>query len=138
MAGTTLYADRGFVTVNGYEWQDLKTCRLKRNPNAKRVATMTRNYRNAGYKFGNLDVDVDLTMEIQQLQAQFDLYLQDPTTEVDLVFECGGERFTVKNLQENNSEIEASVGDASKTAAYFAIDMINENGISVNSVLQLG
>jgi hypothetical protein len=138
MGSTTLYADRAFVTVNGYEWQDLKTARIKRNPNVKRVGTMARNYRNAGYKYGNLDVDVDVTFEIQQLQATFDLYLQDPTQEVDLVFEVGGDRYTVKNVVESNMESEGSVGDASKSSSYMALDITNENGISVNAVLQLG
>lgn len=138
MGATTLYADRGFVTVNGYEWTDLKSARLRRNANAKRVDTMSRNYRGAGYKFGNLEIEIDLEMEIQQLQAQFDLYLQDPTKEIDLVFEVGGERYTVKHLQENTTEVSSSVGDASKSCSYLALDMTNENGISVNSLLQLG
>ena len=138
MGSNTLYADRGFVTINGNEWQDLKSANLKRNPNAKRVGTMSRNYRNSGYKFGNLDLDLDLEMEVRQLQAQFDLYLQDPTVEVDAVFEVGGERITLKNLQENNMELSSSVGEASKKSAYFALDMVNENGTSVNSALQLG
>lgn len=139
MAGsTTLYCDRGFVTINGQEWEDLKTAKISRKTNVKRVDCMTSNYRGSGFKFGNLEIEVNLEMEIRQLQAQFDLFLQDPTSEIDLVFEAGGERYTVKNIQENTTDVNTSVGDGTKSCAYLALDITNENGISVNSTLQLG
>ena len=74
----------------------------------------------------------------KKLQAAIDLAIIDPAVEVNLIFEVGGDRYTVKDLAESDMTLTGSVGDASKSINFEAIDIINENGNSVNSVISLG
>ena len=132
------YADRAFVTINGIAAADVQTANVARTQNLTRVETMTRNKRSAGFKKGNLGVTGSLELAIKKLQAQIDLAIIDPSVEVNLVFEVGGDRYTVKDLAESDMTLTGSVGDGTKSINFEAIDIVNENGFSVNSIISLG
>lgn len=134
---TQLFADRGFITINGFEAMHVKSIRVSRNQNLQRVETMTRNRRTAGYKRGNLQVQVSFDLDIEAQRAQFDLALADPTADIKAVAEFGGERHTITGLAEASTEFQGSVGDASKSVNCEALDVVNENGTSVLSDLGL-
>ncbi len=133
-----LYADRAFVEINGFEQLDLKTAHLTRNPNVKKVETMSRTRRSAGYQFGNLDVSVALSFFIPNNRAILDIGIADPTKAVNLVFIVGGERYTCKDGAEKDMSTQGSVGDASKDVNLIFLDCVNENGTSVNTDISLG
>lgn len=132
------YADRGFLAVNGVELVDLVTCTVNRSTGLQRKKTMTRNGRDAGYSNGNLEVQISGELAIERKKAQIDLALADDDAEITGVFECGGERFTCIGIAESSSSITSSVGDSSKSFQWEALDIINENGESVNVLIQLG
>lgn len=132
------YADRAFVTINGLAVADLQTANFTRTQNLTRVETMTRNKRSAGFKKGNLGLTGSLEVAIKKLVAAIDLAIIDPAKEVNLVFEVGGDRYTIKDLAESDMSMTGSVGDASKSINWEAIDIVNENGQSVNNIISLG
>ena len=132
------FADRAFVSINGVEALYLKSASVSVNENLSRADHMTRNYRSSGFKQGNKHIQVSLEKDIKWNQAQIDLSIVDPNAEVNLVFVCGGERYTVKSLRQSDMSMNGSVGDASKSANYEALDIINENGDSVNVDIVLG
>jgi hypothetical protein len=135
---TKLFADRMFLTINGFEAMHVKSANIRRNQSLSRVETMTRNKRTAGYKRGNLGVQCSFELDIEAQKAQLDLALADPTADIGLVAECGGERYTVTGLAESSMDIRGSVGDASKSIECEALDIVNENGSSVNVDISLG
>lgn len=132
------YADRGFLSVNGVELVDLVTASVTRSTGLQRKSTMTRSGRDSGYSNGNLQIQIAAELAIERKKAQIDLALADPDAEIRLVFECGGERLTAIGVAESSATINASVGDASKSVQWEALDIVNENGLSVNAEIQLG
>lgn len=133
-----LYADRAFVEVNGNEVADLVSADCNADQALSVVDTMSKNYRSAGYKKGNLKVSLKLTMAITRKQAQIDMALADDEAEVNAVFICGGERYIAKDLAQSTMALTGSVGDASKSLDLMALDLVNENGNSVNAIISLG
>lgn len=131
-----LFADRAFVTINGYEAMFLKTASVRRNQNLSRADHMTRNGRSSGYKYGNMHVQISLGMDIAKDKPQFDTAL-NKSAEINVVFECGSERYTAKGLAESDMSMNGSVGDAGKEFNYEALDLVNENGESVNVDISL-
>ena len=115
MGNTKLFADRMFITVNGFELLHCVTGSVKRNANLQRVETMTRNKRTAGYRSGNLGIQVDVELDIEQKSAQIDPFLGSDDTDINLVAECGGERYIVKGLKESSMELSGSVGGVINT-----------------------
>lgn len=134
---TNKFADRGFVTVNGFEIAYVKTARCTVDDAASVVDTMSRNFRSAGIKNGNKKFDIELELEIPALQAQVDLAIADPGSNVNAVFECGGERYTYHNVFRKTVGMNSSVGEASKSISLGALDCTNENGASVDTVLNI-
>lgn len=131
------YADRAFISINGVEVADVKTASVTRTQNLSRAETMTRNKRTSGFKKGNLSVTGSYELDIKALQASIDIGIADPDVEVNMVFEVGGDRYAVKDMAESDMTITGSVGDAGKSTNFEAIDIVNENGASVNIVLAL-
>lgn len=134
---TDKFADRAFVTINGYEWQFLKTAKASIDDAVTLVDTMSRDYRSAGTKNGNKKYDLTLECEIPALQAQLDANIADPGSNVNAVFECGGERYTFHNVFRKSVNMSGSVGDASKSLDFGALDCTNENGASVDTLLNI-
>ena len=134
---TKIFADRVFLTMNGFELLNVKSAGLKMNMNLSRVETMTRNYKTAGYKHGNRSYQLTLGLDIESKKAQIDLALADPAADINCVFECGGERYIATGLAQADANIDGSVGDASKSINLEALDCVNENGVSVNVDISL-
>jgi len=132
-----LFADRAFITINGFETAHVKTSNLKSSESLSRVSTMTRNRRDPGYKRGNKSIQISLTLEIEQQKAQIDLAIADPTADVQLVYECGAERYNALGLAQSEMTLDGSVGDANKQITLEALDLVNENGTSVNADISL-
>ena len=133
-----LFADRGFLTANGFELAWVKDIDAEIDDAVAIVDTMSRNHRSAGYKQGNRKASVSATLEIEALKAQVDFSLADPTVDVTLVFEVGGERWTLSQMRQATQSMKASVGDGSKSLKLLALEAVNENGTSVNTGISLG
>jgi hypothetical protein len=138
MAGNDFFADRAFITVNGFELVHLKSARVQIDENLRRVDTMTRNYRSAGYKRGNKHVRLSIEVEIPADKAQIDLALKQQSQDANMVFELGGERYAATGLEQASQTMQSQTGDGSKSIELEALDIVNENGTSVISDLSLG
>jgi hypothetical protein len=135
---TKLFADRAFITVNGFELVHCKSADLEQDEALAVVDTMTRNHRSAGYKQGNKKISLSLELEVESLKAQLDLALANPDADVQVVYELGGERVICTGVRQASSSMRGSVGDGSKSLKLVALDAVNENGTSVNSDISLG
>jgi hypothetical protein len=133
-----LYADRAFIQVNGNEVADCVSASCSADESVSPVDTMTRNYRSAGYKKGNKKVSLKLGLAITRKQAQIDMALADDDAEINIVFECGGERYIAKDCMQASMNMDASAGEASKSLDLMALDLVDENGNSVNASISLG
>jgi len=131
------YADRIFVAINGFEQVNLSAFSMTRTQNKSRVDTMNRKKRSAGFKAGNLSITGNMTFEIEENKAAIDLALADPSSTVTIVAEAGGERFTIQDVEEFDMTIDGSVGSATKSTSWEALDIVNENGDPVNVDLAL-
>ncbi|MGZ3316858.1 MAG: hypothetical protein ACXU95_06110 [Isosphaeraceae bacterium] len=132
------FADRAFIEINGFDPIYLKTANMTRSQNLTRASHMTRNRRDSGFKQGNLGVKVSLSLDIPNDRAILDIGLADPTKDVSLVFEAGGERYTCKDGAESDLTLHGAVGDAGKDINLEFLDCVNENGSSVNTDFSLG
>lgn len=133
-----IFADRAFLTVNGFELAHLKTANLSVSEGLSRVSTMTRNRRDAGYKHANKSIQIDAELEIEANRAQVDLALANPTADIRVVYEAGGERYIATGVAQSSMDLRGSVGDASKSLKLEALDCTNENGTPVNTGISLG
>lgn len=133
---TKLFADRGFLVINGVEAAHVKNISVTKDEGLSVVNTMTRNRRSAGFKKGNLSVSGSLELDIEATQAQIDLAFKYGQ-EINVVFEAGGERHTIIGFEQASAGINSSVGDASKSISFIALDLVNENGPAVNSNIGL-
>jgi len=130
------YADRGFVYVNGVQWADLKTVKWTIDQAVSVVETMTANKISPGFKQGNQKVSGTLEIAPQDGKPTPDLsflYGQDVTIICQLG--ANGNRNTLKSVVQNNLDQNSSVGDASVSIAFTALQGVNEGGPGVNSVL---
>ena len=59
------YADRAFISINGARLADVQSASLKQDLNARVVPSMTQDGFNRGYVQGNRDIDVTLTLAVQ-------------------------------------------------------------------------
>lgn len=129
---TKLFASRAFLLINGFESLHLRTANLKCSESLARVETMTRDRSSAGYKYGNRSIQISATFDIENARAQIDPAIADPTKEVSMVFECGGERYIAGGVKASDMSIDASVGETSKAINFEALTLVNQNGVSVN------
>lgn len=132
------FADRAFIEINGFDPIYLKTANMSRSQGLTRASHMSRNRRDSGFKKSNLGVKVSLSLDIPSDQAILDIGLADPTKDVNLVFDVGGERYTCKDGAESDMTIHGAVGDAGKDINLEFLDCVNENGTSVNTNFSLG
>lgn len=134
---TKIFASRAFLTINGFESLHLKSCNLKVAEGLARVSTMTRDRSDAGYKYANRSIQIAAVFEIEDARAQIDPAIADPTKEIGMVFECGGERYVAGGIKAGDMGIDSSVGDASKSINFEALTLVNENGVAVNTDISL-
>ena len=132
-----LFADRAFVSVNGFELLELENLDFTINPNLTRVETMTRNRQSAGFRFGNKAISLVLTLAVERDKAQINLGLADPAKTVTIGMEMGGDKFTFTGIKQGELSGTASVGNATKTLNLEALNVIDEKGNSRLSDLSL-
>lgn len=131
------YADRIFVSINGFEQVNLVSFNMSRNQNLTRVETMNRSKRTAGFKSGNLAINGSFETELERDKAALDIALADPDSNIEIVAEAGGDRYTITGVEESDMSMAGSVGSATKTTNWEALDIVNENGDPVNVDLAL-
>lgn len=131
------YADRGFITINGFEAFAVKDINIDVDDKITQVDHMTKNYRGSGFKRGNRSVSISLGLDIPEKKAQLDLALVDPAKQVNLVCTIGGERHQAIDVVQPSFNLSASVGDAGKKINLVALDLVNEKGQAVNADIGL-
>jgi len=138
MSGVNYYADRGFLFVNGTEKANLKDIKWNVDESLQRVDTMSRDRRSSGWKKGNRKVTGSFTLEVPDQKAEIDLSFKFGQA-VTVICSLGtkGERWQLLGLEQSSQDFSGSVGDASKTINFEAIDAVNENGSAVNSEIGL-
>lgn len=127
-----LYADRGFISVNGVEVLDIENITVGINDGTKFVPGMTRNRRPPGKVKGNREVDIKFTVAVQQSLATPKLENLDFTKNVALTFEHGGDRYTCPGLDHADTNQGASgVGtEGKKDFHMLADDIVDQIGNS--------
>ena len=130
---STLYIDRGFVSVNGVEVLDVQDITLKVSDGTKYVPTMTRNRRNKGTVKGNRDIQFHIGSAVQSGLGTPKLEAIDyQKNDVAITFEHGGDRYTLVAIDFVDMDQGASgVGSEGKKGWNFlAMDIIDQVGNS--------
>lgn len=132
---STKYADRAFISVNGAILGDVQSASLRQNENARVVPTMTPDGFNRGFVKGNKDIDISLTMAVQNQLARPKLEAIDyEANDVQLTFICGAELFVATGLFLKDTEDNAGgVGDEVK--ASFNLGALKLQDAAGNSAL---
>ena len=125
-----IYADRAFIEINGTELAGAENVDLNVNENLTRVDTMTRTKRAAGYRKGNLVVNGSFTLAVESDRPQVNLALKDPSLTANLAFIMGGERFSVIDVEQAEMSHSGTVGNATKTIRFEALDIVDDTGRS--------
>ena len=118
---STRYADRAFVSINGARLVDVQSASLKQNKNARAVPSMTPDGFNRGYVQGNRDIDVTLTLAVQNQLARPKLENIDyENNDVQLTFIVGSDQYIATGLFLKDTEDNAGgVGDEVKNTMNF-------------------
>jgi hypothetical protein len=130
---STLYIDRGYVSINGVEVLDVQDITLKVADGTKYVPTMSRNRRYKGYVKGNRDINVHVGIAVQSGLGTPKLEGIDyQANDVALTFEHGGDRYTLTSLDFVSMDQNASgVGSEGKKGwEFLALDIIDQVGNS--------
>lgn len=136
----TLYADRGFVSVNGVEVLDVESITMRQSDGTATVKTMTRNRRAKGYVKGNREITGTLVVAVQNQLGTPKLESIDyEENDVALTFEHGGDRYTATGFDLGETAQDASgVGtEGKKTFNWLALDVIDQVGNSALFQLSL-
>lgn len=136
-----LYADRGFISINGVEVLDVESITLKQSDGTKPVATMTRNRRVKGFVKGNRDISLNFSVAVQSTLGSPKLEaINYDTQDVALTFEHGGDRYTCTGLNFVDVDQSASgVGsEGKKSFNMVAVDVIDQVGNSALFPTSLG
>jgi hypothetical protein len=128
-----LYADRGFISINGVEVLDVENIQYRVSDGTKPVGTMTRNRRNKGFVKGNREVTCAFGIAVQQKLGTPKLENVDfDSNDVALTFEQGADRYTITGLNHADTEQSASgVGsEGKKNFNLVGTDIIDQVGNS--------
>jgi len=91
-----LYIDRGFLSLNGVEFQDVESISLKISDGTKYVPTMTRDRRNKGFTKGNREIHCSFSVSVQDKLGTPKLEAIDyQKKDVAMTFEHGSDRYTL-------------------------------------------
>ncbi len=134
---STLFADRAFVSMNGFEIAEIENIDYSFNPNLTRVETMTRSRKSAGFRKGNKAISLVLTLAIKNDEAQINLALKEPSNVLTVGVEMGGDKFAFIDVEQGEMSGTATVGTATKTLNLEALDFVDEKGQSRLSDLSL-
>lgn len=135
------YADRAFLSINGARLLDVQSASLKQNKNARVAPSMTPDGFNRGFVQGNTDIDITMTIAVQNQLARPKLETIDyENNDVQLTFVVGSEQFIATGLFLKDVEDNAGgVGDEVKyTANLSALRLQDAVGNSVLFDLALG
>jgi hypothetical protein len=130
---TVKYADRAFISINGARLTDIQSASLKVNQNRKAVASMTNDRFNRGFVEGNKDIDISLTIAVQNGLGRAKLEAIDyATNDVQLTFVCGSDQYIATGLFLKDSDDNAGgVGDEVKSSFNFgALKLVDSVGNS--------
>lgn len=128
------YADRAFLSVNGLRLADIESASLKQNFNSKAVGTMTPDRWNRGYVEGNTDIDISLTMAIQNKLSRPKVEGIDfENADVQITWLCGADQFVAMGVFRKDAEDSApGVGEEAKATLNFgALKLVDAVGNSV-------
>lgn len=129
----TIYADRGFISINGVDVLDVENISVKQADGTKAVPTMTRDRRNKGFVKGNRDVTLSFAVAVQnQLSTPKIENIDFENQSVALTFEHGADKLSVINLDHADVDQAASgVGsEGKKTWNMVGTDVIDQVGNS--------
>lgn len=137
---STLYADRGFVSINGVEMLDVESVTVRMSDGTKYVPTMTRNRRHKGVVRSNREINISVAVAVQASLGTPKLESIDYSQDVALSFEHGGDRYTCVGLALVDAEQSAGgVGsEGKKTFNLIAVDVIDQVGNSALFPTSLG
>lgn len=129
------YADRAFVSVNGARILDLQSASLKQNLNAKAVPSMTNDGFDRGFVRGNRNIDITMTVAIQNQLSRPKLEDIDfESNDVQLTFVAGSEQWVCTGLFLKDVDDNAGgVGDEVKTT--FNLGALRVQDAVGNSIL---
>jgi hypothetical protein len=118
---TTRYADRAFISINGARLADIQSASLKVVQNRRPVPSMTPDRFNRGFVEGNKDIDITLSLAVQQGLARPKLEAIDyNTNDVQLTFVCGADQYVATGLFLKDSDDNAGgIGDEVKSTFNF-------------------
>jgi len=118
---STKYADRAFISINGARLADIQSASLKVNQNRRPVPSMTPDRFNRGFVEGNKDIDITLSLAVQQGLARPKLEAIDyNTNDVQLTFVCGADQYIATGLFLKDSDDNAGgIGDEVKSTFNF-------------------
>lgn len=128
-----LFADRGFISVNGVDVLDVENIEVNTNDGTKFVPGMTRNRRPPGTVKGNREVDVKFSIAVQnKLGTPKIENLDFETNDIALTFEQGADRYSLTGLDHADTGQSASaVGtEGKKNFHLLATDIIDQVGNS--------
>jgi hypothetical protein len=136
----TLFADRGFLSVNGVEVLDVESITMRVSDGTKMVPTMTRNRRHKGTVKGNRDINVNFAIAVQNRLGSPKLEAIDyEQNDVAMTFEHGGDRYTLVGMDFVDTEQGASGVGAEGKKSFNAVftDIIDQVGNSALFALAL-
>lgn len=128
-----LFADRGFLSMNGVPLLDIESITVRLSDGTKHVPTMTRNRRFSGTVKGNREISCNFAIAVQNSLASPKLEMIDyQSNNVALTFEHGADRYSLVNMDYVDSEQSASgVGsEGKKSFNMIALDIIDQKGNS--------
>lgn len=115
------YADRAFISINGARVVDVQSATLKQNQNAKAVPSMTPDGFNRGFVQGNKDIDITLTIAVEnQLSRPKFESIDYEASDVQLTFIVGADQYIATGLFCKDVDDNAGgVGDEVKSTFNF-------------------
>jgi len=128
-----MYADRIFISVNGFEMIDVQSVQVRHNFNRKAVQSMTRNRRNKGFTSGNLDISLTVQIAVQNQVARpkFDA-IDYETNTVALTAIFGAEQLTYLDcfLVDNDDNGSGVGNEVQSTFNFGALDYKDPIGLA--------
>lgn len=118
----TRYADRCFISINGARLIDVQTGTLRQNHNRRVVPSMTNDGFNRGFVQGNRDIDLTITIAVQNQLARPKFESIDyENNDVQATWLVGAEQFIATGLfLKDNDDNSPGIGDEVKTTFNFS------------------
>lgn len=130
---STLYADRGFISLNGVEILDVENVEIRISDGTKYVPTMTRNQRYKGTVKGNRDIHVSFGIAVQNALGTPKIEaINFATNNIALTFEHGADRYSLTGMDFiDTAQAASGVGsEGKKNYNMLATDIVDQVGNS--------